>query len=100
MSICLKGGRVIDPANGLDKRTDLFVEDGAILAIGKAPPGTQIDSTIDVSGKYVLPGLIDLGAHLREPGYEYKGDISSELRPPLWPGDSPVFVALPTHVPL
>ena len=79
MSIRLKGGRVIDPANGIDKRTDLFIEDGNVLAIGKAPPGTKIDSTIDVCGKFVLPGLVDLGAHLREPGYEFKGDISSEL---------------------
>ncbi|MGR8946556.1 MAG: dihydroorotase [Gammaproteobacteria bacterium] len=79
MSICLKGGRVIDPANKLDKRIDLYIEDGVVLALGKAPPGTKIDSTVDVSGKYILPGLVDLGAHLREPGYEFKGTISSEL---------------------
>ena len=79
MSICLKGGRIIDPANNLDKRADLYIEDGVVLAIGKAPPGTKIDSTIDAGGKYILPGLVDLGAHLREPGYEFKGDISSEL---------------------
>jgi len=80
VTILLKGGRVIDPKNKLDKRADVFVNDGVVTGLGKAPPGTELTSTVDLNGKIVLPGLIDLGAHLREPGYEHKGTISSELK--------------------
>ncbi|MEM7468459.1 MAG: dihydroorotase [Pseudomonadota bacterium] len=80
MGICLKGGRVIDPANQIDKRIDLFIDNGVIAGLGRAPKGFSIKTSFDVSGKYVLPGLVDLGAHLREPGYESKADIASELR--------------------
>ena len=80
MTTCLKGGRVIDPANNLDKVIDVYIDDGLVVGLGKAPSGAPIDSIFDVSGKYVLPGLVDLGAHLREPGFEHKGNISSELK--------------------
>ena len=80
MTICLRGGRVIDPANRRDEIIDLYINDGVIAGLGNAPSGTSIDTLYDVSGKYVLPGLVDLGAHLREPGLEHKGTIASELK--------------------
>jgi len=77
----IRGGRVIDPANGIDATTDLFLAEGRILAVGdEAPAGFAADETIDAAGLVVAPGLVDLQARLREPGQEYKGDIASETR--------------------
>ena len=74
----IKNGRIIDPANGIDKKADLWIEDGKVAAIGKHK-GTP-DQTIDASGKIVCPGLIDMHVHLREPGQEWKEDIESGSR--------------------
>ena len=78
-AICLRGGRVIDPARNVDERADLLVRDGRIEAIG---PGIDAGSNgdireIDVRDRWVVPGLIDLHTHLREPGQEYKEDIAT-----------------------
>ena len=78
--IHIQGGRLIDPANGVDARQDLWLEDGKVLAVGKQPQGFKPDQVIDARGKIVCPGLIDLGVHLREPGQEHKGTICSEGR--------------------
>ena len=77
-NIAIRNGRVIDPANDLDKVTDLFISEGKIAAIGQAPEGFTIDQEIDAANLIVSPGLIDLCAHLREPGYTRKGSIASE----------------------
>lgn len=74
----IKGGRVIDPANNLDDLADLFIRDGRISDV--LPPGSSCpegDDVIDASGLWILPGLIDMHAHLREPGFEYKEDIAT-----------------------
>lgn len=68
MNIKIAGGRVIDPASGLDQITDLYIGDGEILAIGDAPEDFHCDELIQADGQIVCPGLIDLCAHLREPG--------------------------------
>lgn len=78
MNIQIQGGRVIDPANQFDQITDLFIRDGKIAAMGSAPTNFKADQIIDARGKVVSPGLIDLCAHLREPGYTRKGNINSE----------------------
>jgi dihydroorotase len=78
MKIAIIGGRIIDPANGIDSTEDLFVADGTIVARGKPPEGFTPDRTLNVSGLIVAPGLIDLCARLREPGAEQKATISSE----------------------
>ena len=80
MKLHIQNGRLIDPANGIDKVTDLFVADGKVLAIGAAPDGFVADTTLDASGLVVAPGLVDLSARLREPGYEYKATLESEMR--------------------
>lgn len=78
--ISITGGRLIDPANGIDEQLDLHISDGKVLAIGEAPAGFDAETIIDASGQVVCPGLIDLAVHLREPGYEYKATIASETR--------------------
>lgn len=80
MKLHIKNGRLIDPANGIDSVTDLFVADGKVAAIGTAPDGFTADSTIDATGLVVAPGLVDLSARLREPGYEYKATLESEMQ--------------------
>jgi len=76
----IKNGRVIDPANGIDQVADLFIADGVIAALGAAPNGFVADNVIDASGLVVAPGLVDLSARLREPGYEYKATLESEMQ--------------------
>jgi dihydroorotase len=77
MNLLIKNGRVIDPSQKIDDTLDVVVENGLVKEIGKAlkvPTGAE---TIDATGKYVVPGLIDMHVHLRDPGLEYKEDIIS-----------------------
>jgi dihydroorotase len=74
MKLLIKGGRVVDPASGRDALGDVFVADGRIAQ----PAGTP-DRTIDAKGLVVAPGFIDLAARLREPGFEYKATLESEM---------------------
>jgi len=76
--IHIQGGRLIDPANDIDAVTDVWIADGKVLAIGKAPDGFTADQTINADKQIVCPGLIDLSAHIREPGQEHKATIASE----------------------
>jgi dihydroorotase len=79
MALLLKGGRVVDPAVGLDAVCDVVIRDGRIVEIGEdlsIPKGI----TVECAEKVILPGLIDIHTHLREPGYEYKEDVASGTR--------------------
>jgi len=78
--IHIRNGHVIDPAQELDKVTDIFIAAGRIAAIGDIPDGFAAERIIDASKQIVCPGLVDLGARLREPGFEYKASITSETR--------------------
>ncbi len=78
MGTVIRGGRIIDPASKFDTVTDLYIQDGRIAAIGEAPADFSADQEIDASGKWLLPGLVDLQARLREPGQKHKGTIASE----------------------
>lgn len=80
MRIRIAGGRVIDPANDVDGRQDLYIADGKIAALNRAPDGFTPDLVIDAANRVVCPGLVDLRAHLREPGQEHKATIASETR--------------------
>ena len=80
MKLHIKNGRLIDPANGIDAVTDLFIDGGVVAATGAAPAGFTAERTIDASGLVVAPGLVDLSARLREPGYEYKATLESEMQ--------------------
>ena len=79
MKIHIKGGRVVDPASGADSVRDVFIAAGKILALGAAPAGFHANRVIDATGLVVCPGLVDLSARLREPGYEYKATLESEM---------------------
>ena len=79
MNIHIKNGRLIDPLNKIDAKQDVFVADQRIAAIGKAPQGFVAEQVIDASGMIVIPGLVDVAARLREPGYEYKATLESEM---------------------
>jgi dihydroorotase len=80
MKIEIKNGRVIDPASGLDRAAGIFVANGKIVGAGEtAPDGFTAEGVIDASGCIVCPGLIDLSARLREPGFEYKATLESEM---------------------
>ena len=72
MKFLLRGGRVIDPASGGDSVRDLLIEDGKIASGG--PDGAEI---IDCHGLVVSPGFVDLHVHFREPGQEYKEDVTA-----------------------
>ncbi len=79
MNIHIKNGRLIDPKNGIDSRQDVFIIDRRVAAVGSAPQGFVADQVIDASGLIVMPGLVDVAARLREPGYEYKATLESEM---------------------
>ncbi|MBI4574991.1 MAG: dihydroorotase [Planctomycetes bacterium] len=73
--LVVRGGRVIDPAEGLDRVADVLIEDGRVRGVG--PAGTPADQVIDARGRWVVPGLIDMHVHLREPGQEEVETIAS-----------------------
>jgi dihydroorotase len=79
MKIHIRNGHLIDPANCIDQPADVYVAAGKIAAIGNAPDAFHANKTIDASGCVVCPGLVDLSVRLREPGFEYKATLESEM---------------------
>ena len=78
--VLVKGGRIVDPAQGMDERGDLLILDGVVAVIQTeiaSPDGARV---IDAAGLVVCPGFIDLHCHLREPGFEYKETIATGTR--------------------
>jgi dihydroorotase len=78
MNILIQNGRVIDPSQSMDAKTDILIEDGVITKVGKKLKSP--DLVIDADGLIVAPGFIDLHTHLREPGQEHKETIASGTR--------------------
>ncbi len=79
MKIQIKNGRVIDPKSRFDQIADIYIGAGKIVAIGDEPQGFHANRVIDASGCIVCPGLVDLAARLREPGFEYRATLESEM---------------------
>ncbi len=79
MKIHIQGGTLIDPAAGTEQQQDVFIEEGKIVALGNAPAGFVATQTVDAKGLHIAPGLVDLSARLREPGYEHKATLESEM---------------------
>ena len=78
MNVLIKNGQVIDPANKVDEKLDILLTDGKIARLGK--PGSipaEGAQVVEASGRLVVPGLIDMHVHLREPGFEYKETIKT-----------------------
>lgn len=79
MTILIKGGRVLDPVTGTDEIMDILVEEGTITRREKNIK-VRADKIIDASGRFVMPGFIDMHVHLRDPGFTHKGDVATETR--------------------
>jgi dihydroorotase len=79
MKIHIKGGTLIDPAAGTETLADVFIAAGKIVGIGDAPADFQAARVIDAKGLAVAPGFVDLSARLREPGFEHKATLESEM---------------------
>ncbi|MGF1467181.1 MAG: dihydroorotase [Sandaracinaceae bacterium] len=99
----LRGGRVLDPASGRDEIADVVVEDGRVRHVGRdagdgIAAGERVE-VVDCAGRWVVPGLIDLHVHLREPGQEHKEDIPSGLAAAAAGGFTTVF-AMPNTTPV
>ena len=77
MKLYLKNGRLLDPATGRDEATDILMIDGIIDQIGKTVKGSAGAESVDLKGKLIVPGLIDMHVHLREPGFEHKETIET-----------------------
>ncbi|MFN7956021.1 MAG: dihydroorotase [bacterium] len=80
MRLVVEGGLVIDPASRLEARRDVVIEDGKIAALTAPGEVQAADARIDASGAWVIPGLVDMHVHLREPGEEHKETIGSGTR--------------------
>ncbi len=98
MGIHIKGGRLIDPANGIDAQKDLYIDDlGFVAGVGTAPADFKAARTIDAKGKIVCPGLVDMRARTREPGLEHKATIESETRAAVSAGITTLCCPPDTH---
>ena len=82
----ISNGHLVDPANGIDAPHDLYIVDGKVAGVGTPPAGFRADRVVDAAGLVVAPGLVDLSARLREPGYEYKATLESEMQAALQGG--------------
>ncbi|MCB4810522.1 dihydroorotase [Methylovorus menthalis] len=80
MKILIKNGRLIDPKNNIDTTQDIYIAAGKIVGIGSGPAGYEATQTLDASGLLIVPGLVDLSARLREPGFEHKATLESEMQ--------------------
>ncbi|MGA0795695.1 MAG: dihydroorotase [Quisquiliibacterium sp.] len=100
MRLTIQNGRLIDPSAGLDQQASLHLQDGRVLAIGEAPAGFVADQMVDATGLVVAPGLVDLAARLREPGFEYRATLESEMQAALAGGVTSLSCPPDTDPPL
>lgn len=101
MSLLLRNARVIDPANRMDQMADLYIRDGKIASIGQGlAANVNAAAQLDLAGKAVIPGLTDLVARLREPGFEYRGTLESELEAAMAGGITNIVLPPDTDPPL
>ena len=80
MAFLLKGAHAVDPQIGLDEVVDVLLDGKEIVEVGhdlESPEGAEV---IDAAGKYLVPGLVDMHVHFRDPGFEYKETIETGSR--------------------
>ncbi len=101
-TLLVRGGRVIDPSQGIDRVDDVLVRDGLVVAVGHAgtQPVGRVDETIDAAGLIVSPGLVDMHVHLREPGREEDETIETGTRAALTGGFTSVACIPNTEPPI
>ena len=99
MGILIRGGRIVDAATDTDKTGDIYLEDGIITEIGQKLNKKDGDRVIDAKGKLVMPGIIDLHVHFRDPGQTQKEDIETGSRAAARGGVTTV-VAMPNTTPV
>jgi dihydroorotase len=100
-SLLIRGGRLVDPKNGVDAERDLLIRDGMVAGV-EAPggfAGVDVDETLDATGCVVAPGLVDIHVHLREPGQTYKETIATGTAAAAAGGFTTV-VAMPNTLPV
>lgn len=97
MRIKIANGLVIDPANHLESRQDIYISAGKIASVGKEPEGFHADHTINAAGLIVIPGIVDLRARLRQPGLENKATIASETKAAAASGITTLCMPPDTH---
>ncbi len=78
--LLIRGGRLVDPANTVDEKLDVLLSGGKVAGVGKAIDAAEVDEVLDATGKVVVPGLIDMHVHLREPGREDEETVESGCR--------------------
>ena len=100
MKLSVIGGRLVDPVAGTERPADLHIADGRIVAVGQAPAGFTADRTLPAAGQVVCPGFVDIAARLREPGYEYKATLESEMTAALHGGVTSLSCPPDTDPPL
>ena len=93
MAFLLKSAHVVDPAAGLDEVCDVLIEGDKIAAVASNLEAGDA-TVLDMSGKYLVPGLVDMHVHLREPGYEHKEDIESGTRAAAKGGPTPILLPI------
>lgn len=100
MKILIANGRFVDPAHDIDETLDVFIANGCIAALGQAPDGFTPDTTLDARDHVVCPGLVDLAARLREPGFEYLATLESEMEAAMAGGVTSLAIPPDTDPPL
>ncbi|WP_225721239.1 dihydroorotase [Candidatus Vallotiella sp. (ex Adelges kitamiensis)] len=100
MKIYIKGGRVVDPVAGTEQQADIWIANGRIVSIGDTTAPICDAKTFDATGLVITPGLVDLCARLREPGYEYRATLESEISAALAGGVTSLVCPPDTEPPL
>ncbi|MCB1959418.1 MAG: dihydroorotase [Rhodocyclaceae bacterium] len=100
MKIHITHGRLVDPAHQIDRPAELFIADGKIAALDAPPEGFVADTVLDARDRVVCPGLVDLAARLREPGFEYLATLDSEMEAAMAGGVTSLAIPPDTDPPL
>lgn len=100
MSLLVKNGTLVNPATRETGRADLYLQNGLIAGIGKKPNGFKTETTIDADGRWIMPGLIDCQARLRDPGEPEKANIASETEAAIKNGITTLCVPPDTQPPI